>query len=218
MKRTSLAILMLGGGMMAYANVIPYTDPAGQAVNPAYPDNLALTFNVLSPITVVGLGVFNASGSGIITGSIQVAIYDTDSNTLATPVVTFSGAYTPVGFDVFQAITPVLLGVGSYEIDAVGFNPADPNGNLTAGSSSGPILNDDGGALAFTGAAFDESGALDEPSPASCVGCEPLPAQESQFDAGSFEIGEAPEPGLFGVLAASLAGVLFAARRRRTAS
>jgi hypothetical protein len=206
--------------MMAYANIIPYNDPALQGFG-TFPGNLALTFDVLTPITVVDLGVFNASGSGTITGSIQVAIYDTVSNTLVTPIVTFSGLFTPagLGFDVFQAITPVVLGVGSYEVDAVGFSADDPNGNLAAGST-GPILNDDGGALAFTGAMFDGSSTLDDPT-SSCDSCDPLPAQASQFDAGTFQIAgptDTPEPGFFGVLAASLICVLFAARRYRTAS
>src|ERR1700678_4030672 len=92
MKRFSTAVIgfVLGGGMMAHAGVIPYSDPAGQGTQD-FGGNLALTFNVLSPITVVDLGVFNAAGNGIITGSISVAIYNTSTDTIVTPVVTFSG-------------------------------------------------------------------------------------------------------------------------------
>lgn len=201
--------------MMAHAGVIPYSDPAGQGTQD-YGGNLALTFSVLSPITVVDLGIFNASGSGVVTGSVQVAIYNTGTDTMVTPVVTFSGAYTPAGFDVFQAITPVVLAAGSYEIDTVGFSGADLNGNLNTGSSTGPILNNDGGAIAFTGAAYDGSATLDDP--ATCTGCQAPPAQYAQFDAGTFEIASsAPEPSFFGVLAVGLAGLLFANRRRRLA-
>jgi hypothetical protein len=158
---------------MAHAGVIPYSDPAGQGTQD-FGGNLALTFNVLSPITVVDIGVFNAAGNGNISGSISVAIYNTGTDTMVTPVVTFSGAYTPVGFDVFQAIAPVVLGAGSYEIDAVGFSAADLNGNLNTGSSTGPILNNDGGALSFTGAAYDGSVTLD--GPATCPTCQAPPA------------------------------------------
>ena len=119
-----------------------------------------------SPITVTGLGVFNASGSGTITGPIRVVIFNTVTNTEVTPVETFKGAYTPagLGFDVFQVITPVVLGVGSYEVDAVGFGSNDKDGNLNTGSSSGPMLNNGGGALTFTGAGWDyDSSTLDDP-------------------------------------------------------
>ena len=195
MKMTRLSaffgLLALAGAVSVRADNIAYTDPAGQGKQ-AYGGNLALNFNVLSPITVNELGVFNASGSGTITGTIQVVIYNTGTNTAVTPVVKFSGNYSPagLGFDVFQAITPVVLGVGSYEVDAVGFSASDLNGNINLGSS-GPILNNFAGSLAFTGASYDGSPFLDDPL--TCGGCALLPGQRShQFDAGTF--GQVPEP------------------------
>jgi hypothetical protein len=179
-------LLVLAGAVSARADNIAYTDPAHQGTQ-TWGGNLALTFNVLAPITVTELGVFNASGSGTITGPIHVAIFNTTTNTAVTPVVTFSGHYAPggLGFDVFQAIAPVLLGVGSYEVDAVGFSASDPNGNLNTGSSSGPNLDTFAGSLAFTGASYDSSSSLDDPL--SCGGCALSPAQRShQFDAGTF--------------------------------
>jgi len=215
-KRSSLAVVffLLGSGTMVRADIAPYSDPAGQG-SQDWPGNLALTFNVLSPITVDALGVFNASGSGFISGTIKVAIFNTSSNTLVTPVATFSGQYAPgaLGFDVFQPIAPVVLGPGSYEVDAVGFSGADPNGNLNTGSSSGPILNNDGGQLLFTGAANDGSGVLDDPQ--SCGGCTGSP---SQFDAGTFSIGTGqvtPEPGSYAALVLAFGGVMLVVRARR---
>ena len=194
MKMTRLSaffgLLALAGAVSARADNIAYTDPARQGVQ-AWGGNLALNFNVISPITVNELGVFNSAGGGTITGTIKVVIYNTVTNTAVTPVVTFKGNYAPagLGFDVFQAITPVVLGVGSYEVDAVGFSASDLNGNINLGSS-GPILNNFAGSLAFTGASYDGSTVLDDPS--LCVGCAPLPAQSHQFDAGTF--GQVPEP------------------------
>jgi hypothetical protein len=188
MKMTRLSaffgLLALAGAVSARADNIAYTDAARQGVQ-AWGGNLALNFNVLSPITVNELGVFNSAGGGTIIGTIKVAIYNTVTNTAVTPVVTFHGNYTSagLGFDVFQAITPVVLGVGSYEVDAVGFSVSDLNGNRSVGSS-GPILNDFAGSLAFTGAGFDASSVLDHPS--ACAGCSPR-----QFDAGTF--GQVPE-------------------------
>jgi hypothetical protein len=218
MKRLlMLAVLfLLAGGMMVYADIVPYSDPSGQGIQAWY-GNLALTFNVNSPISVNSLGVFNASGTGFITGYIQVAIYNTGTNALATPVVTFHGQYAPgaLGFDVFQAITPVVLAAGSYEVDAVGFNGFDLNGNVNNGSSSGPILNTLGGRITFTGAAWDSSTSLD--SPTTCSTCQLAPLLWSQFDAGTFTV---PEPGFYaslGGLWAGMAGLLFVVRRRKGA-
>ena len=132
MKRRLIAVAILGltGLGSVHAQTIAYEDPSNQG-NQAWGGNLGLLFQVNSPIVVTALGVFNASGSGTITGTINVVIYNTTTNTAVTPVLTFHGHYTPagLGFDVFQPITPVPLGVGSYEIDAVGFSSTDLNGN-----------------------------------------------------------------------------------------
>jgi hypothetical protein len=187
MKMTRLSaffgLLALAGAVSARADNIAYTDPARQGVQ-AWGGNLALNFNVISPITVNELGVFNSAGGGTITGTIKVVIYNTVTNTAVTPVVTFKGNYAPagLGFDVFQAIAPVVLGVGSYEVDAVGFSTSDLNGNRNVGSS-GPILNNFAGSLVFTGSGYDASSVLDDPS--SCCA-------SRQFDAGTF--GTVPEP------------------------
>jgi hypothetical protein len=218
MKRLSafFGLLALVGAASTRADNIAYTDPANQG-RQAWGGNLALNFNVLSPITVSELGVFNASGSGTITGKIQVVIYNTVTHTAVTPVVTFSGNYTPagLGFDVFQTIAPVVLGVGSYEVDAVGFSASDLNGNINIGGT-GPILNNFAGSLAFTGASYDASTGLDDPS--TCAGCAPLPAQSRQFDAGTFgAVTKVPEPSsllLFGTGVLALGMMAF---RRKSA-
>jgi PEP-CTERM motif len=219
MKRlaTFFGLLALAGAVSAHADTIAYTDPAAQGTQ-AFGGNLALNFNVLSPISVTELGVFNASGSGTITGTIQVAIYNTVTNTEVTPVVTFHGNYTPagLGYDLFQAITPVVLGIGSYQVDAVGFSGSDLNGNLNTGSSSGPILNNSAGLLAFTGASWDFSSSLNEPF--ACSSCVSLSTQSSQFDAGTFSYGTVvtttPEPSTMTLLGIGLIGLAVAFRRK----
>jgi hypothetical protein len=191
-------------------------NPANQGTQ-AFGGNLAFLFDVNSPVTVTGLGVFNAAGDGVIHGTIDVDIFNTTSNALVTPIATFQGTYTPIGFDVFQSITPVVLPIGTYEVDAVGFNSSDLNGNLSTGSTSGAVLNNDGGKLTFTGASYDFSSVLDDPQN-SCAGCFSPPDQFHQWDAGAFVIGNAtatPEPRFYGVLGIGLASLMVLVRRKR---
>jgi len=215
-RNFGIVVGLLAFSALANATVAPYSDPVGQGTQ-NWGGNLALTFTVNSPVTVSALGVFNALGNGNITGPIQVAIYNTVTNLQVTPVATFAGHYAPsaLGYDVFQSITPVVLGPGSYEVDAVGFGPNDPNGNLNTGSSTGPILNSDSGTLTFTGAAWDyDTAGLDEPL--TCIICQSAPTpQSSQFDAGTFEVTSTPEPGFYEALGLGLSALLVAVGRRR---
>jgi hypothetical protein len=218
MKQLLTAFTMFGlmGVVSVQAATIAYSDPAG-AGNQAFTGNLSLDFDVESPISVTALGVFNASGSGTITGTIDVAIYDNFGNQVVGPVA-FNGVFAPgPGFDVFQSITPVTLAAGLYSVDAVGFSATDLNGNINLGGS-GPTLNTGGGLLAFDGATYDGSTVLDDP--ATCAGCQAAPSpQNVQFDAGTFEFQSAiaaPEPGTFAFFGAGLIALSAALRRKLT--
>ena len=220
MKRVLAVCFLVTLMSAAYVNAstIAYADQPPSA-GFGFTGNLALNFNVLSPITVTELGVFNAAGDGVITGSISVVIYDTTSLAQVTPVVNFQGTYTPagLGFDVFQAIAPVTLGVGSYQVVAVGFSATDFFGNLNYGST-GPLLNNGGGVLAFNGASWDYNVTLDSPAP-GCVACFGMPVQSYQFDAGTFQFTTAgsspvPEPGTLGLLGTSVIAAATMLRRK----
>jgi hypothetical protein len=203
-----------------HAATIAYSNPAG-AGNQGFSGNLALNFDVNSPITVTALGVFNADGSGFISGTIDVAIFDSGGTEVVGPVA-FQGNYTPgPGSDVFQSITSVNLGPGSYKVVAVGFSETDLNGNANLGSP-GPTLNTGGGALTFTGASYDSNTVLD--SPTTCVGCPAAPSpQNIQFNAGTFEyetaaVSATPEPGSFALIGGGLSTLAAAVLRRRKSS
>jgi hypothetical protein len=221
MKRlfAAFALLALSGVVSVHAGTIVYEDPAGQGTQ-GYTGNLGLNFTVNSPVTVTALGVFNASGSGTISGTLHVVIFDMTSLLWVTPVVTFHGAYTPEGFgyDVFQPITPVTLQPGPYQVDATGFNSNDLNGDTVfSGSSSGPVLNNLGGAITFTGARFKGSLSLVNGSPPlQCPSCSNVP---SAFDAGTFQVGAAgtPEPGSFGLFGCGFIALTVVLRRSRLA-
>jgi hypothetical protein len=209
------ALLVLTATIAAHASTIAYLDPATPG-SQQWAGNLALLFHVNLPITITSLGVFNASGTGIVVGTVLVNIWNTGTNTPVTPTASFHGNFTPAGagFDVFQAITPITLTVGNYEVDTVGWSANDPNGNRQLGSS-GPILNDGGGLITFTGAAFDFSPTLDGPT--SCQGCLAPQAQFNNFDAGTFvfQASAAPEPGAFVAAGLGLIALSIRARRAR---
>jgi hypothetical protein len=140
----------------AFADDFAYSTGSLQGVQ-TWTGDLANFFTVNSGLTVTSLGVFNASGSGTIYGStdIDVAIYNV---TTGVPVLVASatfapGSYYESGYYVYQSIAPVTLTLGTYEVDAVGFdsanpNGANPNGNINNGSVA-PTLNTFGGAVSY---------------------------------------------------------------------
>jgi hypothetical protein len=71
--RMAVGLLMAIAISPLCATVIAYTDAASQG-NQGWGGNLGMDFTVNVPIAVTSLGVFNASGSGHITGFITVGI------------------------------------------------------------------------------------------------------------------------------------------------
>lgn len=189
----------------AFADTLAYTDPAMQGTQ-TFGGNLALTFTVNSTsLTVDALGTFDATGTGVVPSgtSIAVGIYNS-MGTLVASTVIGPGNYSTsgAGFDILQAIIPVVLTPGSYEVDAVGFGPSYMNGNLATGSSLGPSLNTFGGNVSYTGAAYDGNTSLNDPT--TCMGCQSTPTpQNAQFDAGTFAVSTGtpiPEPASLSLL------------------
>jgi hypothetical protein len=135
--------------------VFNFTQPLGYQVQ-GWTGNLATLFTVNSAnVTVDDLGIYNGSDTDYVPGtdSIEVGLYNITTSTQIGPTVTFapSTPYTQQGYALFQTITPVTLTAGDlYEVDAVGYSSADPNGNSQGGTYSwgGDTL---GGALSFPG-------------------------------------------------------------------
>ena len=203
-------VLLTLSPSVASAEVWAYTDLPPTGSLQGYTGSLGMDFIVNSKISVTSLGAFNPFGTGSFHNDIRVGIFDLAGN-LQGSSVTFAAntTYNFVlgSYDVYQTISPILLNPGSYSVVALGYSPADPNGNLGNGSSPPSLLNDGGGIISFTGggrygnASFTLPGTIDS-------------GPVNRYDAGTFEF-TTPEPGTF-VLAVGVLGLAGAIRRRRT--
>jgi hypothetical protein len=114
-----------------------YSLPGGTTADQNWSGSLGLDFTVNSDVVVYGLGAFYDNGDPI-----TVAIYQTDaSNSSGTLVAstTIAAALSPY---TFQAVTPVLLTPGYYQVAAWGYGSG--TGNYNTGNCGGgycPALN-----------------------------------------------------------------------------
>ena len=165
--------------------------PAGD-VQQGWPGNLASLFTVTTDnsITISDLGIFNQSGTGFITGTVNVALFNVTTGKQVGQTVTFgpSTPYTAQGYAVYQQlILPVTLGPGNYAVDAVGFSAADTNANTGFPPEPGPVFNTFGGVLSFPtpGSFYDGNTSLDLANI----------SDPHIYEAGTFEVSHVPEGG-----------------------
>jgi hypothetical protein len=217
------------------------TFPAGAQgiTSPSGSFNLAMEFTVVNAIVVTQLGAFDPTigntGSGFVS-AVQVGIYSEDNGSMAIPAITFGAGNTGtvVGSSRFQAITPVTLNPGTYQIVASGYgqagsavpnwnyyfyaaseDPSAPAGDLPAN----PLIFDgNGGDLSLAGdtSFYSESATFDDPSTATDY------TQDffaDQYAAGTFAFTPVPEPNAyqFALLGACVLGLAKIARKVRKA-
>jgi len=185
-KMIGLAIasvwLLLG---IAQAQTIAY-DTSVQPGNQGWPGNLGLDFDVNQAVVILKVGAFDSNGDGF-AGSVQVAIFNRDTQLAVTPTVTFSGTTVATagalinGNRFLNLPSPVILPPGHYSVVAVGYSSSDLNGNANVGSPfSYSTENTAAGLISFVGSGrYDANTSLDYPAI--------VPSDPSNlFNAGTF--------------------------------
>ena len=216
-----IATTFLTAGL-ASAEFVAYTgQPNPQSIPPlqAWGGSLGMDFTVNSQISVDSMGVYNAAGNGVLTGTLQVAIFmqnpDSSWSEVAGTYASFDNASPGTPdlandgiYDLYKAIAPVLLDPGNYSIVAVGFSDQDPNGNI--GYPGGVGATEDGsGLLTYTGSSrFDnaQTGTLIFPTTVDT-------GPANRYDAGTFEFTATPEPASFVLIGTGLVLIGFGRRR-----
>jgi hypothetical protein len=139
--------------------VIAYDVPASTTGNQTFTGSLGMDFDVIHPITVTALGVYDSGQDGIISGPLYVVIFNRDTQKTVTSTLSFTGNQgTLINGSRFQNLTtPVTLASGDYSIVSWGYSSSDPNGNLGLGGVPS-TMNTGGGLISFVGSARFSAG------------------------------------------------------------
>jgi len=170
--------LLMPGLLMAGVSFVPlhaqtmaYNVPAGTVGNRgAGGTSVGDDFEVISPVTISQLGVFDSGTNGIMGGAtLTVQLYERsgDGGGSLLETMTFDAASPGrlVGGTLFKPLArPVTLLPGNYTIAAYGFDKNNPAGNVgfpPYGTNNPPpwTMNDGGGLIRFVGLGrFGKSG------------------------------------------------------------
>jgi hypothetical protein len=215
--------LLIAAANSSAANSVAYQVPAGVVGNQSDGANVSfgMDFNVVSPITVSGLGVFDSSQDGLL-APIAVAIYDRTTQTPVTSVVNFAAGTGPtsgslVGGSRFLIISQITLPAGFQgAIITYGYGngvSAELDGNSFGAATGTPTfpwtVDTGGGLISFVGSGrySGGGGAIQYP-----VNIDSGPA--NRYAAGTFIFSAVPEPSTF-VLASFAAVMGISVRRLR---
>ncbi|WP_353269026.1 DUF4082 domain-containing protein [Gemmatimonas sp.] len=175
-----------------------FTSVITSATNGAW--SLGWRFNVLAPVTVTQLGMFDDNGNGFLSGSSNVGIYNSLGSLLVSTTVTSSDALN--GFFRMAAISPFALGVGNdYYIAGTTGNDNytwNPNGFSTIAE------------IQFVDGAFRQSSTLVFPDQGFGGG------GLTGWFGPTFAVSTVPEPSTYALMIPALLFVGTAVRRRRT--
>jgi hypothetical protein len=199
-KRAKAAVLLLGLVAMAsavLADTVAYNVPFGTPGNQTFTGALGMDFNVISPIVITQLGVFDDNTDGL-QAPLQARLYQRDdSNPCNTKVLvtidfTLDDPGTDGGFgdsSLYKPLPdPITLPAGfTGTIVASGYGPLELNGNLGVGGAGTWYTDDGGGLISFVGKGRFGDPAHPEQYPMSVDGGPP-----NRYAAGTFVYNAAP--------------------------
>ncbi len=164
MKKKLVASFVIGLFILSITGVanatlfvnVPFETAGNEPQSSPGPYSLGLNFDVVSPIQVTSLGAFDSLSDGIFLSEIQVAIFNRETETLVTPILTFTSedhgtAVGISGFTFKSLSVPVIFDEGFQGVVvANGYNGVstayEPFGNIA--HSGAPVTTfDDGGGL-----------------------------------------------------------------------
>ena len=151
---TSLPVTIFVATAAADATITAFHVPAGVTGNQSYNGSLGMDFDVISPILVTRLGVFDSGANGL-SATLTAQLWRTAPTQQLLASLSFStaspGTLAPSSSNRFKDLTtPLSLPAGSYSIVAFGYSTTEPNGN-TSGAVPTWSTNDGGGLLRFSG-------------------------------------------------------------------
>jgi len=206
----ALAIAAISAGpALASTVVFGLSNPvAGNQPHSDFPLTLGMDFTVNSSVKVDSLGAFT-NGAPVF-----VQLFDISNNDLVVASATVPGTLSPGSSYSFQAITPVILAAGTYQINAVykssnpDFNPYEPGGNAAT-----ITFNSFGGKLSFN----QYSDFYNLNGNGSLATTQDIPSPNG-YGAGTLTVSAVPEPSTWAMMLLGFIGLGFMAYRRKASS
>ena len=154
LSRSSQAVTIIVAGTSGAVPYVAWQVPAGTAGTQNFGGSLGMDFEVISPVLITRLGVFD-SGSNGMNSTITAQLWRTQPTTAVLAALSFTtaspGTLAAASGSRFKDLTtPLLLHPGIYTMVAYGYSASELNGNSNGGN---PLwtTNDGNGLIRFTG-------------------------------------------------------------------